>query len=49
MKAIRLDIIEGNLPAEKAYTKFGFSYRETVKMFYDDTGWMDFKLFEYII
>lgn len=49
MKAIRLDVIEGNLPAEKAYTKFGFSYRETVKMFYDDTGWMDFKLFEYVI
>lgn len=47
LKAIRLDVPEGNLPAEQAYTKVGFSYRDTMQMFYADTGWTAFRLFEY--
>lgn len=48
-KAIRLDVLCGNLPAEKLYIKYGFKYVGTIRMFYEDTGWTDFKLFEYII
>lgn len=46
-KAIRLDVLGGNLPAERLYTKYGFQYIDTVEMFYEDTGWTDFKLYEY--
>ncbi|MBQ7839138.1 MAG: GNAT family N-acetyltransferase [Lachnospiraceae bacterium] len=49
IKTIRLDVLEGNLPAEKAYTKLGFQHRDTQRMFYEDTGWTAFKLFEYIL
>lgn len=47
IKAFRLDILSGNIPAEKAYTKVGFEFRGAVKMFYEDTGWTEYKLFEY--
>lgn len=46
-KAIRLDVLAGNLPAERLYIDLGFQFRETVTMFYEDTGWTDFLLYEY--
>lgn len=49
IKTIRLDVLEGNIPAEKSYTKVGFTYLDTVQMFYEDTGWTGYKLFEYLI
>ena len=49
MKAVRLDILGGNLPAERAYTAVGFRYVDTLPMFYEDTGWTDYKAFEYIL
>lgn len=49
IKTIRLDVIEANLPAAIVYTKLGFKYIETIKLYYEDTGWTDFKMFEYII
>lgn len=49
IKTIRLDVLEGNIPAEKAYTKMGFTYLDTIQMFYEDTGWTNYKLFEYIV
>lgn len=49
MKTIRLDVLNGNIPAEQTYTKMGFSYRGTIKMFYEDTGWTDYRLFEYLV
>lgn len=49
IKTIRLDVLEGNMPAEKVYVKMGFQYQDTIKMFYEDTGWTNCKLFEYII
>lgn len=49
MKAIRLDVLEGNLPAEKLYQKVGFQYAGSLNIFYEDTGWADFKLYEYSI
>ena len=49
IKTVRLDVLEGNLSAEKAYTKVGFRYVETARMFYEDTGWTNYKLYEYIV
>lgn len=49
IKTIRLDVLEGNIPAEKAYTKMGFMYLDTIQMFYMDTGWTNYKLFEFIV
>lgn len=49
MKTIRLDVLCGNVPAEKAYTKMGFKYLNTIKMFYEDTGWTNYKVFEIIV
>ena len=49
MKAVRLDVMKGNLPAERLYPAMGFAYRNTVPMFYPDVGWMEFELYEYVI
>ncbi len=49
LKAVRLDVLEGNTPAERAYTRVGFVYRGTVRMFYEDTGWTNYRLFEYVL
>lgn len=46
-KAIRLDVLAGNIPAERLYAGQGFSYVDTIRMYYEDTGWTDFKLYEY--
>ena len=45
----RLDVLEGNTPAERLYTGFGFRYMATLKMYYEDTGWTNFMLYEYVI
>ncbi len=45
-KALRLDVLAGNLPAEKLYTAAGFRYMGTVQLFYEDTGLTDFQLYE---
>ena len=49
IKTIRLDVLEGNIPAEKAYIKMGFKYLDTVQMYYEDTGRTGFRLFEFIV
>ncbi|MBP3730894.1 MAG: GNAT family N-acetyltransferase [Mailhella sp.] len=46
-KAIRLDVLKGNVPAEKLYAGLGFQHLHTLPMFYDDTGWTDYELYEY--
>ena len=46
MKALRLDVIYDNVPAQKLYSGMGFTHIETVKLFYEDTGLMDFMLYE---
>lgn len=48
-KVMRLDVLCGNLPAEKLYKRAGFVYVETLKLFYEDTGWVDFDLYEYVL
>lgn len=49
IKTIRLDVLQDNIPALKAYEKMGFRYVDTIKMYYEDTGWTEFKVYEYII
>ena len=49
VKVIRLDVLADNVPAVRLYTKNGFSYVDSTCMYYEDTGWTDFKLFEYVI
>ena len=48
-KAVRLDVLKGNIPAEKLYEGIGFKHITTIPLFYEDTGWTDFKLYEYVI
>lgn len=49
IQVLRLDVLEGNLPAEKVYTAVGFKHIDTLQMFYEDTGWTSFKAYEYIL
>lgn len=46
-KVVRLDVLEGNLPAEKLYKRIGFKFVERVQLFYEDTGLCNFDLYEY--
>ena len=48
-KALRLDVLEGNIPAEKLYQSMGFKYIDTVLMYYEDTGRTNYKLYEFLI
>ena len=47
MKAIRLDVLPANIPAKNLYTRMGFIYMDTIQLFYEDTGLIDFLLYEY--
>lgn len=49
MAALRLDVISGNLPANRLYESMGFEPRGTVTLYYEDTGYTDFDLYEYIV
>jgi len=46
-KAVRLDILGRNAAAEKLYTKCGFQFVQAKTMFYEDTGWTEFKMYEF--
>ena len=48
-KVIRLDVLKGNTPAEELYLKCGFSFITEQKIFYEDTGLMDFRMFELVL
>ena len=48
-KAVRLDVLKGNIPARRLYTAAGFQYRGTVRFFYEDTGLTDFLLYELVL
>lgn len=45
-KAIRLDVLKGNLPANRLYEAAGFRKIHTLSMYYPDTGYTDFELYE---
>ena len=42
MKSVRLDVLKGNLPAERLYEGLGFRYIDTLFLFYEDTGRVEF-------
>lgn len=46
MKCIRLDVLRGNTAAERLYTGMGFQFVQAKEMFYEDTGWAEFMMFE---
>ncbi|MBO5373270.1 MAG: GNAT family N-acetyltransferase [Lachnospiraceae bacterium] len=48
-KAMRLDMLDGTLRGAKVYTGVGFLYKETIQMYYADTGWANFRMYEYIL
>lgn len=48
-RALRLDVLAGNLPAEKLYTGLGFVYVDSREMYYADTGWTKYDLYEYCL
>lgn len=48
-KALRLDVLAGNLPAERLYPSLGFRQVAALPMYYPDTGWTDYILYEYAL
>lgn len=48
-KAIRLDLIDLNLPTGRMYTKLGFEKRAEVRLFYPEVKWQLFHMFEYVL
>ena len=48
-KAVRLDVLRENLPAQKLYRSMGFVFIERIKLFYEVTGLCDFDLYEYAL
>ncbi len=49
MLAMRLDVLNGNVSALRLYEACGFQYVDTLSMYYEDTGWTDFLLYEYML
>ena len=45
-KAVRLDVLSACKAAERLYTSCGFHFVEAKNMFYEDTGWTEYKMFE---
>lgn len=45
-KAVRLDVLGACKAAECLYTSCGFQFVEAKQMFYEDTGWTEYKMFE---
>ena len=46
-KAVRLDMLKGNLPAQHLYEGLGFHYVDSLKLYYENTGRTDFDFYEY--
>ena len=44
---IRLDVLKKNLPAKHLYEKAGFVSVGECRLYYEDTGWTDFYMYEY--
>ena len=48
-KTIRIDIINGNIGAQKVFEKFGFEYIDTAEIFHNAIGVEKFHLYEYAL
>ena len=49
MKAVRLDALASNTPAHRLYKRLGFEYRGRQNLYAENTGWIDFYFFEYLL
>ena len=47
MKAVRLDTLASNTPAQHLYESLGFEYRGKQHLFAENTAWTDFYFYEY--
>ena len=45
-KAVRLDILGGNIAAARLYESVGFNFVEAKNMYYPDTGWARYEMYE---
>ena len=48
-RSIRIDIIDGNIGAQKFFEKFGFEYIDTAQIFHEAVGLEKFHLYEYVL
>ena len=48
-RALRLDVLEDNVPAQRLYQRAGFVYIETKQIWYKSTGLASFLLYEYAV
>ena len=48
-KAVRLDVLESNIPAQKLYESLGFVKRDTARWCPANIGWVGFLLYEYVV
>ena len=48
-KAVRLDALACNTPAHRLYESLGFQKRDVRHWYAENTGWVDFYLFEYLL
>jgi ribosomal protein S18 acetylase RimI-like enzyme len=46
-KALRLNALSSNIPAQKLYVKKGFVYCGTLNLYAENTGYTDFLFYEY--
>lgn len=45
-KALRLDVLASNTPAQRMYERLGFCYRGKQNLYAENTGWTDFLYYE---
>lgn len=45
-RAVRLDVLAACKTAERLYTNCGFRFVEAKNMYYADTGWTEYRMFE---
>lgn len=48
-KALRLDALASNTPAQQMYQRMGFLYRGSRNLYAENTGWTDFYFYEYLL
>lgn len=48
-RVVRLDVLKGNLPANRLYESAGFRKLHTLSMYYPDTGYTDYELYELVL
>ena len=48
-RLLRLDVVKGNLPAERLYQKHGFAFCEEREVWYEDTGEITVHLYERVL